>query len=411
MPVDHHEITQFHAIQYWFVCIYGVRLLTAGFNSWEQEVNNFLDVNIALCVKGNYIKKLKNWQNAIAGPFTYKIIRQQQMGFVLNIIEQVKLQYPTQYAPTLHIALLCEASSLLLASLKGEMNMNTRKEIAEWFSLMKEESVHSFVKKFDANKHDELKKLVGQYTDDDNILNNGNHPETYFNAKALFIYIANVVYFECYKPEYDSYIGDEIPECNENNLKDDTDEWRKNCGKMMIALFYPNKPLDGGGPLSNSSLKSLDRGFDLPLITEKLVSDVVTNTRLLRAGKPPPVHEIFIFLLNRYENVLRTIMQDYVADGSEKSHIKEQLEIFMQNKQLCELQVKECLKNLGAREKEARFRTNKHKEDRKVVPKIELGSLDADSFCLSDLSHEDCWQKFVQAYNKEVPMCFVSASI
>lgn len=90
-----------------------------------------MDANIALCVKGNYIKKLKNWQNAIAGPFTYKIIRQQQMGFVLNIIEQVKLQYPTQYAPTLHIALLCEASSLLLASLKGEMNnMNTRKEIA-----------------------------------------------------------------------------------------------------------------------------------------------------------------------------------------------------------------------------------------------------------------------------------------
>lgn len=410
MP-DDHEITQFHAIQYWFVCIYGVRLLTAGFNSWEQEVNIFLDANIALCVKGNYIKKLKNWQHAIAGPFTHKIIRQQQMRFVLNIIKQVTLQYPTQYAPSLHIALLCEASSLLLASLKGEMNINTRKEIAEWFSLMKEELVHSFVKKFDANKHDELKKLVAQYKDDDNILNNGDHPNTYFNAKALFIYIANVVYFECYKPEYELYIGQEIPECNETNLKGDTDEWRKHCGKMMIALFYPNKPSDGGGPLSNYRSKTLHRGFDLPIIPEKLVSDFATNVRLLKAEKPPPVHEIFIFLLNKYENVLRKIMQDYIADGSEKSHVKEQLEIFMQYKNLCEPQVKECLKNLDAREKEARCRTNKHKEDRKVVPKIEFGSLDADSFCLSDLSHEDCWQKFVQAITEEVPMCFVTASI
>ena len=268
-----------------------------------------------MMIKAILLKRVADWHNEICGVLTQKFVGQYTPGFVNDVIGEMTLAAPNDSGALsdvvcdpfdLHVALLKKASEMMISCVEDlELRDDAVSAIKTWFELLAEDEFDEFLRC--SEQYDHLKNELSQLQES---LASAINQETigsgtlgqFFNPSTLFLYLAHVVFMECYKPSFVCIVKSRNVETKGQNRSKQTMTWQKACGSL-IKWQFPYDSFEGMG--GNVTIA-------FPILGQlKPISSMIE--RFLGKNKPPPVHEIHLGLL---EKMYAVIMQEAQHGGS-----------------------------------------------------------------------------------------------
>ena len=261
-----------------------------------------------MIIKAILLKRVADWHNEICGVLTQQFVSDYTPSFVKGVIGEMNLTPPNDSGALsdvvcdpfeLHAALLKKASEMMISCVSDlELRAEAVTAIKTWFELLAEEEFDNFFscsEIYDYWKHElsQLQEsLASAMAINEETIGSGNFGQ-FFNPSTLFLYLAHAVFMECYKPKFVCLVDGKHVHTKGLNRSEQTLIWQKACGSLIKWQFdYDSFKGMGGSP-----------SIAFPILNQlKPITSVVNG--YLQNNKPPPVHEIYIGLLEKMHDNL-----------------------------------------------------------------------------------------------------------
>ena len=270
-----------------------------------------------MMIKAILLKRVADWHNEICGVLTQKFVGHYTPGFVNRVIGEMTLAAPNDSGTLsdvvcdpfdLHVALLKKASEMMISCVEDlELRDDAVSAIKTWFELLAEDGFDEFLRC--SEQYDHLKNELSQLQEslasaiasNEETIGSGNFGQ-FFNPTTLFLYLAHAVFMECYKPKFVCIMKGKNVHTKGGNRSEQTLSWQKACGSLIKWQFVYDSFKGMGGSCS----------IAFPILNQlKPITSAVE--RYLKNNKPPPVHEIYIGLL---EKMHENLYQEFQHGGS-----------------------------------------------------------------------------------------------
>jgi len=341
MTAEANCILDFSALPVWFASCFAFKLQFLDVQDYINQVDLLDNETDKIIIKGSLLKRIVDWHNEICGVLTKKFVNDHTPKFVKGVIDNSTLTEPNDSGTNsditmcdpfdLHVTLLMKASEMMISCLaKSELSGDAVAAIKNWFALFDQPEFDDFLQC--SQKHVEWKEKISlqhssfSFAIDSDTIGFGDLGQ-FFDPGTLFLYLAHVVFMECYDPSFVCLVeNSKLEQTGGQNRSRQTLAWQKACGTLVKWRFkYDSfKGMTGKSPMKFPILSSL-----------KPMSHEIENE--IRKGKgqaaPPPVHNIHCLLLQK----MYWLYDDKVQNTGIRINAREKVEFDVLDAMLDEL--------------------------------------------------------------------------